>query len=90
VNVASHVTRRVEINGMQLMVVDGLFAEADIGGFGVNSDSTWQAQGGVEWDVTRHFYLRATYRYLATDYDNDNFVYDVALGGPQLEIGFRF
>ena len=29
-NVASHITRRIEINGMQLMVVDGLFAEADI------------------------------------------------------------
>jgi len=29
-NVATHVTRRVEINGMQLLVVDGLFTDADI------------------------------------------------------------
>jgi hypothetical protein len=67
-----------------------LIAEADIGGFGVNSDSTWQAQGGIEWDVTRHFYLRGTYRHLSTDYDDDGLLYDVALSGPQLEIGFRF
>lgn len=67
-----------------------LFAEADIGGFGVNSDSTWQAQGGLQWDVTRHFYLRGSYRYLATDYDDDGLLYDVALSGPQLEFGFRF
>lgn len=29
-NVAAHVTRRVEIDGMQLTVLDGLFADADI------------------------------------------------------------
>ena len=29
-NVATHVTRRVEIDGMQLVVLDGLFADADI------------------------------------------------------------
>lgn len=29
-NVAAHVTREIEINGMRLMVLDGLFADADI------------------------------------------------------------
>lgn len=29
-DVATHVTRRVEIAGMQLMVLDGLFADADV------------------------------------------------------------
>ena len=37
-DVATHVTRRVEIAGMQLMVVDGLFTDADVIGFPVSTD----------------------------------------------------
>ena len=66
-----------------------LFAEADVGGFDVSSDLTWQAQGGVEFSL-KHFYSRLTYRHLETDFEDDGFIYDVKMSGPQLEIGFRF
>ena len=69
--------------------VFALFAEADVGGFSVSSDITWQAQGGVEFSL-KHFYSRLTYRHLEIDYEDGGFIYDVKMSGPQLEIGFRF
>jgi len=62
----------------------------NIGGFGVSSDLTWQAQGGVEWNITRWLYLRASYRHLVTEFDEDEFEFDVEQSGPQLELGLRF
>jgi hypothetical protein len=67
-----------------------LFAESDVGGFGVSSDLTWQAQGGLEWTINRHLYLRGGYRHLDTDFEDDEFKYDMQLSGPQLELGLRF
>jgi len=67
-----------------------LFAEADIGGFGVSSDLTWQVNAGGELNLGKHFYSRLTWRHLETDLEEDDFVYDVKKSGPQLEIGFRF
>jgi hypothetical protein len=67
-----------------------LFAEADIGGFGVSSDLTWQVNAGGELSLGKHFYSRLTYRHLETDYEDDGFVYDIKTSGPQLEFGFRF
>ena len=67
-----------------------LFAEGDAGGFGVASDLTWQAQGGLEWTINRHLYLRGGYRHLVTDFEDDGFTYDMTQGGPLLELGLRF
>jgi hypothetical protein len=66
-----------------------LYTEADIGGL-IAADVTWQVNAGVEWDMSKHFYLRATYRNLNTDFDDDGFVFDVNMGGPQLELGWHF
>jgi len=66
------------------------FGEADIGGFGVSSDLTWQVDAGAELKLGRHLYSRLTYRHLETDMEDDDFVYDVRKSGPQLEFGFRF
>ena len=67
-----------------------LFAEADIGGFGVSSDLTWQVNAGGELSLGKHFYSRLTYRHREIDYEDDGFIYDVKMSGPQLEFGFRF
>ena len=66
------------------------FGEADIGGFGVSSDLTWQVNAGGELRLGRHFYSRLTYRHLETDMEDDGFVYNVKKSGPQIELGFRF
>jgi hypothetical protein len=67
-----------------------LFTEADVGGFGVSSDLTWQVNAGAEWNLTQHLYLRASYRHLETDVDDEDFQYDIKQSGPQLEFGLQF
>ena len=67
-----------------------LFGLADVGGFGVSSDSTWQAMGALSYRFTDRIIARVGYRYLKVDYDNDGFVYDVKLSGPILGVSFRF
>lgn len=67
-----------------------LFAEGDIGGFGVSSDLTWQINAGAQLKLGRHFYSRLTWRHQETDLEDDGFIYDVRKSGPQLELGFRF
>lgn len=62
----------------------------DAGGFGVSSDSTWQALASIGYEVNSWFSLRAGYRHLEVDYDDDGFVYDVAISGPIFGLGFRF
>ncbi len=67
-----------------------LFGLADIGGFGVSSDSTWQAMGALGYRLTDRIVARAGYRHLAVDYDDGGFVYDVELSGPIIGVSFRF
>ena len=44
----------------------------------------------MEWNITRWLYLRASYRHLVTEFDEDEFEFDVEQSGPQLELGLRF
>jgi opacity protein-like surface antigen len=64
----------------------------DYGGFGVGSDATYQAIAGVNWQFSEHFSLKAGYRYVYQDYedDDDGFKWDVASHGPYLGVGMRF
>jgi hypothetical protein len=54
-----------------------------------NSDLTWQAAVGIghafKWGD-----IRLKYRHLEYDQDSDKLLQDVAFGGPQLGVGFRF
>ena len=63
---------------------------ADIGGFGVGSDSTWQIGSTVGYQIKDWMWVRAGYRHLHVDYEDDGFVFDVDMSGPILGIGFRF
>ena len=68
----------------------GLHAEADVGGFGVGADIDWQVQGTLQYQFNDWVTLEAGYRYLAVDYDDDGFVWDVSMQGPVIGVKFRF
>ncbi len=67
---------------------------ADLGGFGIGSDFTWQAQADVGYRLSKLLQLGLSYRILAIDYQNgsgsDRFLYNVDMYGPALKIGFNF
>ncbi|MGD9507596.1 MAG: hypothetical protein AB7I59_00865 [Geminicoccaceae bacterium] len=71
----------------------GVRAEADIGGFGVGSDLTWNAQAVVTYGFTVAGYdafAAAGYRALYWDYKDGGFEWDVTMSGPMLGAGVRF
>jgi hypothetical protein len=68
-------------------------AEADIGGFGVGSDLTWNAQAFLTYRFTVAGYdafASAGYRALYWDYKDGGFEWDVTMSGPVLGAGVRF
>jgi hypothetical protein len=69
----------------------GLFgsAYADVGGFGVSSDLTWQvlATAGWAWSWGD---VRLGWRELAYDFDSSGILYDLTAGGPVLGVTFQF
>jgi opacity protein-like surface antigen len=67
-----------------------LQAEGDVGGFGVASDIDWQLLGTLQYQVAESVALEAGYRYLAVDYDDGGFLFDMALHGPIIGGTFRF
>jgi YfaZ precursor len=67
-----------------------LQAEGDVGGFGLVSDIDWQVLGTIQYQVSDSVTLDAGYRYLAVDYKNGGFLFDVALSGPIIGASIRF
>ena len=67
-----------------------LQAEGDVGGFGLVSDIDWQVLGTIQYQVADYVTLDAGYRYLAVDYDDGGFLFDVALSGPIIGASIRF
>ena len=63
---------------------------ADVGGFGVGSELTWQVAAGVNYMISRTFTARGGYRVLKVDYDKDGVVYDMKTSGPYIGVGIRF
>lgn len=59
----------------------------DIGGFGANSDLTWQAFAGFGYQVNDHVNVAVGYRALGVDYSKDAFSLDTVTHGPV--IGFE-
>jgi len=62
----------------------------DIGGFGANSELTWQALAGVGGQISRWFSLIVGYRALGYNYDQAGFRYDVNTHGPVVALNFTF
>jgi hypothetical protein len=68
-------------------------AEADVGGFGVGSDLTWNAQAALTYRFTAAglgAFAGAGYRALSWDYEDGGFGWDVIMHGPMLGAGVRF
>jgi len=67
--------------------------EANIGGFGVGSDFTWNAQAYVGYQTSlfgRPTTLLLGYRALYQDYHHRNFEWDVTMHGPVIGTAVRF
>ena len=65
--------------------------KGDVGGFGAGSDLTWSIMGGLGRNVKDgKLSLELLYRYLDVDRRNGNKVFDVAMNGPMLGLGFNF
>jgi len=60
----------------------------DAGGGG--SRNTWQALGNASLDLSKRYNIMAGYRYLAVDYDRDNFLFDTHMNGFLLAANFHF
>jgi opacity protein-like surface antigen len=64
--------------------------QADVGGFGAGSDSTWQVLATVNYAFRPNMAISAGYKYLHVDYDKDGYVFDTDLSGPVLGFTYRF
>lgn len=65
-------------------------AKGDIGGFGVNSDFTWNLQGTVGYKFSESVSCEIGYRYFDTDYSDDNYIYDIAQSGVLIGVNYVF
>ena len=73
--------------GESKFFVSGAFA---IGGFGVGSDFMWDASINLGYQWTKGFSTTVGYRYLDVDYEDGDFLYDVAQDGLVLGLSWRF
>lgn len=67
-----------------------LAGRADIGGFGVGSELTWQASAALGWQINPSWSAEAGYRYLSPDFEDGDFTYEVASNGFFLSLGYTF
>jgi len=65
-------------------------AKGDIGGFGVGSDLTWQAEAALGFQITANIFAEAGYRALGIDYEDDGLIYDTTTHGAQVTVGITF
>ena len=67
---------------------------ADLGGFSLGSQFTWQVHPIVAYKFSHLFQLGLGYRILSFDYNKgsgtDQVVYDMDLYGPEIRLGFNF
>ncbi len=65
-------------------------ALADIGGFGISSDITWQGMASLGYRVTENASVGLGYRGIGTDYSSGGTTYDVISHGLLLGLEYRF
>jgi len=63
---------------------------ADVGGFGVGADTTYQLAAGVNYEYSKSTTIKFGYRYLKVDYDKSGFVYDMKNDGLYIGVGMKF
>lgn len=62
----------------------------DIGGFGANSELTWQAFAGLGGQLTSWGAMLVGYRALGYDYNQSGFEYNVVTHGPVIGFECKF
>ena len=62
----------------------------EIGGFGVGADLMWQVEGVIGINLTHSIFTEVGYRALGADFEDNNFVFDMVLHGPQITTGITF
>jgi hypothetical protein len=71
-----------------------LIVRGDIGGFGVGSDSTWQALALVDWQPFKNVSFVGGYRALYQDFEDNSsskaFEYEATLHGPLLGVNIKW
>ena len=67
-----------------------LTAKADIGGFGVGADLTWQAEAALGVQLSKTMFTEIGYRAIGVDYDHDGLTMDTITHGVQLTTGITF
>lgn len=62
---------------------------ADVGGFEVGSDITWEAWGTLGYEAKNWLSFHAGYRHMKVDYKSGGFEFDVKISGPILGVVIR-
>jgi len=65
-------------------------ALADIGGFGISSDITWQGMASLGYRLSENASVGLGYRGIGTDYTSGDTTYDVISHGLLLGLEYRF
>jgi hypothetical protein len=65
-----------------------LTAYADLGASG--EGSTWEGIASADFACTKTVSIAFGYRYMNVDYEKNEFLYDVAMQGPFVGVGFHF
>lgn len=63
---------------------------ADVGGFGVGSERSWQLLATLNYAVSRDIFLSVGYRHLEVDYRSSALRVDTRFSGPLIGASFRF
>jgi hypothetical protein len=63
---------------------------ADVGGFGVGSDLTYELLPNLSYSFGETCSLKLGYRWMDTDYEDGDFVYDVVQSGWIIGLGLAF
>jgi len=63
---------------------------ADLGGFGISSDLTFNVLVGADFNMTKHSSLFMGYRYLTLDFADSGFLVDLTADGLALGVEFGF
>lgn len=73
-------------------LTDKLFLNTvfQIGGFGISSDLTWDLYVGLGYSFTDWVAFQAGWRHISTDYDRDDFTYDIDKDGFVAGLNFTF
>lgn len=62
---------------------------ADVGGFGVGTELTWQAMAGLQAALGECVRLELGYRSISLDFEDDDLEYDALIRGPMIACAFQ-